>query len=557
MTEPTVPSNVTAADTEPAQGLLAPLGTPLFRRIWLASVLSNLGFLFLSVASAWQMTALTTKADMVALVQTAMMVPMTCLSIPAGAIADMYDRRKIGLFSLSLAMASAALLAWLTFLGHATPWVLLGFCSLVGTGMTLFGPAWQASVGEQVPRAMLGQAVALNAISFNIARSFGPALGGLIVAIAGTAATFASTSVSYVPLFIVMLLWRRIPVPSRLPPERIDRAVSAGIRYVRHSPRIRIVLSRTFVFGFGGGALSTLMPLVARDLLHGTAEIYGLLLGAFGVGAIAGAIGLNRLRRTLSPEAVISLSTLVMAGASAATACSRSAILTGLVLLIAGAAWMVALTLCNVLVQTSAPRWVSGRLLAAYQTAIGGGVGAGSWCWGRTAQSSSVDVALLASAAFMAASLVLAVLMRMPSIDEVDLEPVKRSDPEVNLDLTGRSGPIVVVLEYRIPADKARDFYRAMMEVRLIRRRIGAFDWSLARDVADAELWMERFQFPTWHDYLRHRDRSTPHELEAYETAGQYMKDGYEVRVRRLLERPFGSVRWTEETPEVPPTTGG
>lgn len=538
------------------RGFLAPLATPLFRRIWLASVLSNLGFLFLAVGSAWQMTALTPQAEMVALVQTALMVPMTFLSIPAGAIADMYDRRKIGLVSLGLSMASAALLAVLTHLGHATPWVLLGFCCLAGTGMTLFGPAWQASVSEQVPRPLLGQAVALNAISFNIARSFGPALGGVIVAVAGAAVTFASTSASYVPMFVVMLLWRRNPVPSRLPPERMDRAVSAGIRYVRHSPRIRVVLTRTFVFGFGGGALSALMPLVARDLLHGTAQIFGLLLGAFGVGAVAGAIALDRLRNALSSEAVISLSALGLAAATAATAFSRDALLTGLVLVIAGAAWMIALTLCNVLIQTSAPRWVSGRLLAAYQTAIAGGVAAGSWCWGRAAQAWGVDHALQASAAFLVASLLLAVLMRMPLIAPADLEPVKFSDPEVNLDLTGRSGPIVVVVEYNVPADKARMFYRAMKNIRSIRNRLGGYDWSLARDIADAELWVERFQCPTWHDYLRHRGRNTPQEMGVLDQANQFLKEGSGPQVRRLLERPFGSVRWTDDAPEDPTVTG-
>jgi len=536
---------------------LAPLRIPLFRRIWFASVLSNLGYMFLSVGTGWQMTALTSDAGMVALVQTAMMVPMTLLSVPAGALADMYDRRRIALVSLALSMTSAAMLATMTFMGYATPWLLLGFCAATGTGMTLFNPAWQASVSEQVPRPLLGQAVALNSISFNIARSFGPALGGLILAIVGAAASFAATAVSYVPMFAIMFLWRRTPVSSRLPPERIDRAVSAGFRYVIHSPPIRVVLVRTFCFGFGGSCLSALMPLITRELLHGSAEVFGLMLGAYGVGAVVGAIGLNRLRHTLSAEGVVSLSAFALAAAIIMVAVSTSALLTGVSLLVGGAGWMVALALCNVQVQTSAPRWVSGRLLAAFQTSIAGGVAAGSWCWGRAAQAFSVEEALLTAAAYLSASLLLSRVLPMPAASSASLTPVKLSDPEVNLDLTGRSGPIVVQLEYRVPADLARDFYRIMQKIRSVRRRNGGFDWSLARDIADGELWIERFQCPTWHDYLRQRDRNTPDELAIQMSAHQYLRPGSQLEVRRLLERPFGSVRWAEDVPEDPFSTAG
>lgn len=549
--------NESIASEERAPGFLAPLQVPLFRRIWVASVLSNLGYMFLSVGTGWEMTSLTADAGMVALVLTAMMLPMTLLSIPAGAIADMYDRRRIGLFSLALSMASAAALTVFTSLGLASPWLLLGFCTLTGAGMTLFNPAWQASVSEQVPRRVLGQAVALNSISFNIARSFGPALGGLVVAVAGASASFAATVICYVPLFTVMLFWRRPRVPSRLPPERIDRAVSAGIRYVLHSPPIRIVLVRTFCFGFGGSCLSALMPLVTRDLLHGGAQVFGVMLGAYGLGAVVGAIGLNRLRQTCTAEQVIALSTITLAGSIVVVATSTSAVLTAASLLVAGAGWMVALALCNVHVQSSAPRWVSGRLLAAYQTSVAGGVALGSWGWGRVVEALSVEYGLLFAALYLAVSLLLGRLLPLPSISNASLDPVKLSEPEVNLDLTGRSGPIVVQIEYDVPAEQARDFYRVMQALRSVRQRNGAYDWSIARDIGDAELWIERFQCPTWHDYLRQRDRNTPHEVEIQRSSRCYLKAGSDVRVRRLLERPFGSVRWTDDAPEDPLYTNG
>jgi MFS family permease len=550
--------SVTQADGSMAsQGFLAPLRTPLFLRIWLASLLSNLGFLFLSVGTAWQMTALTSDAGMVASVQTALMLPMTFLALPAGAIADMYDRRRIGLLSICLSMLSAAILATLTFLGHATPVVLLAFCVLAGTGMTLFSPAWQASVGEQVPRAVLGQAVALNAISFNIARSFGPALGGIVVALAGVAPTFASTSASYLPLLTVMFLWRRTPVPSRLPPERIDRAVGAGVRYVIHSPRLRVILVRTFFFCLGGSCMSALMPLVARDLLHGTANMFGLLLGAFGIGAVLGSIGLAHLRRALKPEGLMMLSAASLAAVIFVVAVSRAPLLTGCSLVLGGAAWMMALTQCNVLVQTSAPRWVAGRILAAYQTAIAAGVALGSLCWGRAAQAFTVEYALIGAAGYLGVTLLFGRILPMPVVTEISVEPVKLSDPEVNLDLTGRSGPIVITLDYRVAPDDARKFYRAMRAIRAMRQRNGAFDWTLARDIADRELWVERYQCPTWHDYLRQRDRSTPDELKILQDARRYCVGDGELQVRRLLERPFGSVRWSDDVPEDPVTITG
>lgn len=530
--------------------MMAPFRTPLFRRIWIASLTSNLGFMFLAVAAAWQMTLLTPKADMVALVQSAMMSPMMLLSIPAGAVADMYDRRKVGLVALALSLASAIGLAVLTAAGLATPWVILGFCFLIGTGMALFNPAWQASVGEQVPRETLPQAVALNVISFNIARSFGPAIGGFIVAVAGAVTAFSATAVGYLPLILVMFLWKRVPAPSRLPPERIHRAVGAGIRYVVHSPQIRTVLLRTFIFCFAGGSVAALLPLIARDLLHGTAEIFGLLLGCFGMGAVIGAISLNALRRRFAEEVTISLSALVMASAILTIGLSGFAPLTGLALIVAGTGWMIALTLFNVVVQTSAPRWVSGRLMAAYNAASAGGISIGSWFWGHMAQDFGVAHALFGSAGLLAATMLLAWLMRMPQIPDADRESVRLTDPEVNLALTGRSGPIVVELEYRVPLDVARDFYGRMIALRSVRYRNGAFDWSIARDIKDPEVWVERYHCPTWHDYLRQRDRNTPDEILLHEAAQSFLKDGHSLGVRRLLERPFGSVRWKEDAPE-------
>jgi predicted MFS family arabinose efflux permease len=440
------------------------------------------------------------------------------------------------------------LLAWF---GIMSPGLLLTFCFIVGSGMALFGPAWQASVSEQVPAEALPSAVALNGISYNIARSFGPAIGGMIVAAAGSVTAFGTNAVFYLPLLIALFTWRRVSEPSRLPPERLARAVISGVRYIINSPSIRIVLGRTLAIGVGGGSVAALLPLVARDLLHGGAQTYGLMLGAFGMGAVIGALNLSRLRAQFTGEASIRLCAIVMGAGIGVVALSSWPVVTGCALLFVGAGWTVSVTLLNVGVQLSSPRWVSGRALAAFQAAIAGGIAVGSWAWGTIANNIGVERTLLISGVVLIASPLLARWMRMPPVgarNEQAMEVI--ADPEVRLALSARSGPIIVEIEYRVDPAKARLFYAIMQRVQLSRQRNGAYGWSIARDIADPELWTERYHCPTWHDYLRQRSRSTQSERNLQARALKFHLGPEAVRIRRMLERPIGSVRWKETTPE-------
>ena len=544
---------------------MAPLRHAVFRRIWLASLLSNLGLMINGVGAAWAMTQMTSSADMVALVQTALMLPIMLLSLAAGAIADMYDRRIVGLAALSVGLAGAVALTVLAYLDAITPNSLLLFCFMIGSGMALFGPAWQASVSEQVPADTLPAAVALNGISYNIARSFGPALGGLIVAAAGAVAAFVSNVVLYIPLLIVLYLWQRTLEPSRLPPERLRRAMVSGVRYIVHSPPIRIVLYRTLVTGIAGGAVLALLPLVARDTLQGSAQTYGIMLGCFGMGGVLGALNISAVRGRLGSERSVRLCGLTMGIAIGVLALSRSPALTGAALIVAGASWMIAITLFNIGVQLSTPRWVAGRALAAYQAAIAGGVAIGSWLWGHAANVVGVEMTLLIAGVAMFVSPVLEIWLPMPETEGANIEPVDPlAEPEVNLLISGRSGPIVVEVEYRVSQDKARAFYTVMLQVQATRQRNGAYGWSIARDIADPEIWTERYHCPTWLDYLRQRNRATQSERELHLRAIGFHIGPEPIRVRRMLERPLGSVRWKDETPDraggltiTPPTGGG
>ncbi|MET4072225.1 MFS family permease [Bradyrhizobium sp. S3.2.6] len=538
------PSNPLGAD-----GVLASLQYPTFRRIWLASLLSNLGILIQGVGAAWSMTQMTSSADKVALVQTALLLPVVLISIPAGAIADMHDRRIVALVSLGITLAGATALTTLAWLDLVTPNLLLVLCFAVGTGMALMGPAWQSSVSEQVPAEALPSAVVLNGISYNIARSIGPAIGGIVVATAGAMAAFALNALLYLPLMVALFLWKRISEPSRLPPEKLSRAIVSGVRYVSNSPSIKIVLTRSMVTGVIGGAIIALMPLVARDLLHGGAQTYGIMLSAFGLGAVIGALNITEVRKRMSGEAAIRACMLAMGGAIAAVALSREPALTAAAMIVAGAVWMMAWALFSIGVQLSSPRWVAGRSLAAYQAAASGGIAVGSWAWGRLTDAAGVQIGLLVSAALMLLSPLLGLWFRMPPISARDEDAEALADPEVRLALSGRSGPLVVEIEYRVPQENARAFHNVMQDVQRSRQRNGAYGWSIARDIADPELWTERFHCPTWLDYLRQRNRSTQSERALDAQAADFHVGPAPVRVRRMLERPFGSVGRKEDAP--------
>jgi MFS family permease len=527
----------------------APLRHKVFRRIWTASLLSNFGLLINGVAAGWAMTEMSGKAGDVALVQTALMLPYMLFSMAAGAISDTYDRRKVSLAMLQFAFVSALLLVGIATAGLLTPGLLLLLCFLIGTGNAMFGPAWQASVSEQVPEDDVAAAVALNSVSYNIARSFGPAVGGLVVAAAGSVAAFGVTAAGYLPIMLALYLWRRVPDPPRLPPERIGWAIVSGIRYVAHSPSARSVIIRCVMTGVAGASISSLMPLIARDLIGGTAATYGILLGAFGFGAVLGALSMPWLQQRLPDELHISGSTALVGVSIILLSLSRSEWLAIPILFFGGFCWMQPLTQFNITIQTRAPRWVAGRALAAYQAAMAGGLAAGAWLWGHVGELIGTAGSVGLSGVAMLCIVPLGRLLRLTDgvVDLRDLETPLAS-PEVSLGLTGRSGPIVIEVEYRVDPARSRQFYDAMIQVGLFRQRNGAYQWSIARDVVAAESWVERFSCPTWHDYLRQRDRMTAGEQALLAQAVAETMDQRPDRIRRLLERPMGSVRWRSDT---------
>ena len=538
-------------DGRPRSGALAPLHEPVFRRIWLSSVLSNFGQLILGVGAAWEMTRLTSSASLVALVQTALMLPLMLVAVPAGAIADMFDRRRIAITGLGFSACCGAVLTGLAWAGLTSPWALLAFCSLIGVGVALYSPSWQASISEQVPARQLPAAIALGSISYNVARSFGPAVGGLIVLAAGARAAFAINALCYLPLLVAFYAWNRRHVPSRLPPERVHRAILTGARYAMHSGSVRTVLARAFAFGLAGASASALAPLIAKTMLGGNSSVYGILLGASGVGAVIGALTVGWVSQRLRNEAASRLMSLIGGLALVVVGLSHSVALTCLALFIAGAANMITIALFNISVQLAAPRWVTARALSLFSSALTGGIAIGSVVWGLVATRWAVDIAVIASGIALVSTPLLAFVLPLPPTITTGAEWVEiNHEPEVAMALTMRSGPIVIEVDYVVDLEKARAFYDAMLKVQWSRLRNGAFNWSLSRDIADPALWIERYQFPTWIDYLRTRERFTRADLDAQRNADSFIRSSAEKRVRRRLERPFGSVRWRADSPD-------
>ena len=460
-------------------------------------------------------------------------------SLVSGAIADNYNRRAVMLIAQCFMLVVSVALMLAAYADIMTPWLLLSFTFLIGCGTALHNPSWQAAVGDMVPRDHLPAAVALNSMSFNLTRSVGPAIGGVIVATAGAAAAFAANTVSYFALIIVLFRWKPVLPPSTLPRESLGLAISAGLRYVAMSPNIEKVLLRGFAFGVTAISTLALLPLVARDIVQGGPLLYGVLLGAYGVGAIGGAVLSGRLRGVLANEWIARIGFVSFAISATISGLSTDAWLTCLGLMVGGASWVLTLALFNVTVQLSTPRWVVGRAMSLYQMATFGGMALGSWVWGLMAEGYGPGAALLASAALMIVGAALGLWFRLPEQTALNLDPLNRwREPHLALDLKPRSGPIVIMIEYIIREENLHDFLDTMAERRRVRRRDGARNWTLARDLENPEIWIESYHTPTWVEYIRHNQRITYADAEVGERIRQLHSGTEPPRVRRMIERP-------------------
>lgn len=488
------------------------------------------------------MTSLTTSAVLIALVQAATSLPMFFFSLPAGALADVVDRRRLLLVTQAWMVLSAVGLSVITAAGAMTPWLLLTFTALLGLGAAFNQPAQQASVAEMVPREDLPAAISLSSVGFNIARAAGPALGGLLLAAAGPEVNFLLNALSFLGVLVVLYRWKRPPETSMLPAERFFGAMKTGVRYVRHSPEVRAVIARGSLFVLCASSLWALLPVVTRDLGQGPAG-YGLLLGALGIGAVSAAMVLPRLSRSGSPGLIVAVSNLLFAGALVALGLVREFWLLFLALLGAGGSWLSLLSSLNVAVQTLVPSWVRGRALSVYMLFIFGGLSGGSVLWGAVADRAGVAPALLISAGGMVLGLIATLRIPLRSGEGLNLAPSRQWPAPRIPELELETGPVLVTIRYRIDPERTAEFLAAMRDLRLVRLRGGAMQWGLFANSEDAGLQTEMFLVSSWMEHLRQHERITVADEEIRLRAGSFHLGTEPPAVEHMIAERVSSQR--------------
>ncbi|MFE7558275.1 MFS transporter [Kitasatospora sp. NPDC057500] len=506
----------------------APLASRVFRALWIAQLVSNVGSWMQTVGAQWLLVG--HDAALLALVQTAASLPMVLLALPSGVLADRRDRRSVLVAAQVAMLAVTAVLAVLAFAGALTPGPLLGLTFLLGCGTAVMGPAWQAVQPELVERGQLGQAAALGAVNMNLARAVGPAVGGAVVAAAGAGWVFAFNAASYLGVLVVLLRWHR-PASQDAPTggdEGLLAAVQAGRRYVRHAPGVRRVLLRTALFVPGAGALWALLPLVARRSLGLGPGGYGVLLGAVGVGAVGGAFALPLLRRRLGANGTLVAGTVALAGVLAVLATVRQPWLVGLALLPAGVAWIGVLSTLNAAVQTRLPGWVRARGLAVQLLVFQGGQALAAPLWGVLAERHGPGAALLTAGAVLLAGALGA--RRLPLYDGDGVDPTPSGhwpQPPLAVEPGRADGPVLVTVEYRVQPEHRAGFTGRMRRVAASRRRTGALSWGLYQDGGEPGRFVETYLVSSWAEHLaQHGGRLTAADRRDEEAARALLSPG-------------------------------
>ncbi|MGO8905617.1 MAG: MFS transporter [Solirubrobacteraceae bacterium] len=496
----------------------APFRSPDYARMASAQFVSNVGGWMQTVGAQELMLTLTTSATLVALIQTAAGLPVVLLAVPAGAIGDLVDRRRLLIASQSFMLLAALALALLALAGLVTPWVLLGLIFAVGVGQTLTSPTWQTLQPELVAPEDRTQAIALGAANMNLSRAIGPALGGALYAASSAAALFFVNALSFVPVIGAVARWPgRARAESAAAPEHVIEAMRAGARYVAASPALRVILLRAGLFMFFASSIWALLPLVAQTRLHLGSGGYGLLLGGVGIGAVAGAAGLPRLRGRVTVGVLMIASTLIFAAVTLALAYVRVSVLAALALVIGGVAWIIVLSILNSQYQSTLPGWAKARGMSYYLVIFQGGAALGSAAFGVIAQHAGLTGALLAAAVGLALTALAGVWLPFRAISPHDLLPAGDwPDPQL---VGGRAtdGPVLVTVEYRPRPGLERDLVDALYTGRYARRRTGAVSWRVWRDAADPGRVLEQFVVGSWDEHLRQHERVSRRDQQRLE----------------------------------------
>jgi MFS family permease len=462
------------------------------------------------VGESWLMTSLTLSPLLVALVETAGSLPVVLAALPAGALADIVDRRRLLIVMQVWMVIVATTMGVMALTGHMTTGRLLSLTFLLGIGSAVSNPVWQAITPELVPSEDLPAALSLGGVAVNIARAVGPAIGGLIIAATGPWVVFFINAVSFLAVFFVVYRWQPAPRTSKLPPEEIISAMRAGTRYLRHSPELQTVLIRCAAFIICASGLWALLPQQARRGLGLSSFGYGALLGCLGIGAITGAWLLPSLRARFTTNQLVAGGTIVFALSALALAYVHSFVFLAISLIVAGTAWISVLASLNVSAQTATPPWVRARVLAVYSLVFTGGLAGGSALWGFVAGRFGITNALLISASGLVVGLLLTWRYRLVGKKNLSLAPSMHwPEPVMRIETEPRDGPAITSVEYRIDPNTSGEFLEALKDLKRIRLRDGAIRWNILRDSADPERYLEGFVTESWGEHLRQHERIT------------------------------------------------
>jgi MFS family permease len=531
----------------------APLRRPWFRALWTALFVANTGTWAQTVGAQWLMGDLGGSALQIALVQTAATLPGFLLVIPAGALGDIFDRRRLLLLAQTLMLVAAAGLAAATAAGAVTPNVLLAFTALLAVGSALAGPCFQAIQPELVPREELPQAALLNGANANVARAVGPAIGGLLIAAAGPAAAFALNAVSFLGVLAVLFRWPRPPTRGVLGAEPIGQAIRAGLRYVRSAPAFGSLLARSTLFMISASGLWALLPAVARGPLHLGPNGYGGLLAAVGLGAVIGTAVLPPLRAALGSGRLVTAATLAYAAAVAVVGLHPSSAAVVAALVLTGLSWVAVQSTMGATAQLLLPTWARARALAYYQLVFMGGQALGALAWGVVADSYGLTAAfLLPAGGLVVATLLGALLVPLPSDPDVRHGELPWSEPPA-LMWEPDAGPVLVTLEWQVREQDVQEFLVVMRRIGLARRRTGAYLWGVFQDAENPQLFLEIFTIGTWQEHLRqHLERGTVSDAALEEQAREFTVGPGPV-VRHLVWAYAVDAAQPDTVPEVLP----
>ncbi|OSI65582.1 MFS transporter [Bradyrhizobium canariense] len=513
-----------------------------FTVVWLATVVSNVGTWMYNAASGWLMTSLDADPLSVSLVQVATSLPMFLFALPAGAMADIVDKRRFLIVTEIVVTFVAAASAVLVWLGFINPPILLLFTFLLGVGAAFTAPAWQSVVPSLVPKQDLAAAVASNGVGVNISRAIGPALGGVIIGGLGIAAPFWVNALSNFGVIGALWWWR--PSTSgghALPAERLRNALVVGLRHVRYNPHLRATLIRASVFFFFASTYWALLPLVARNQIAGGPALYGILLGAIGVGAVGGAFGLPWMKATFGPDRIVALGTVGTAVSLILFGFARHPVVALVACIVAGVSWIAVLATLNVSAQVSLPDWVRGRGLAMFVTVFFGAMTAGSVFSGQLAAMLGLPAAHFIAAAGAFVGIALSWSWKLQGSVEIDLTPSMHWPvPVLTINAEADRGPVLITVEYHIKPERRTAFLTALQKLGQQRRRDGAYAWDIYEDSAQAGRFMETFLLASWLEHLRQHQRVTNADRVVQDLVRQYDAKA-EPKVTHFVAAAFGS----------------